>query len=787
MGYEPATVERDALTNLLSRSHFLLAAGHLMPNASSSSILFVNLDRFRMINDNFTYASGDIVLREASLRILQHIPQNAVASRLSGDEFAIACFNFSVEEAYTLAERIRNAFTDPFRIGTSDVVVTTSIGVATDLSKRHTCAELLQQADTASRYAKDLGRNQVCADPTLSNDALSPLMVETLLRGALRNDDLEIYYQPKVQAKSMQVVGAEALCRWRHPEYGEIPPHSFIPIAESSDLILPIDEYVLRAVCLQGSLWLKDGYRVRMSVNVSSRQFQHPSFTKLVKDVLRETEMDPTLLELEITERTAMNDVDHAVHVLNELRQIGVRIAIDDFGVGYSSLNYLMRFPVHTLKIDRSFTAGIQSAFNQSPVIGAIISLAKSLNLNVVAEGVETVQQFDFLRDNKCDEIQGYLFGEPVPPSSFRLTSFASTPQHRGTNTLGQDQSTLALQLTEYEWLERIGMAALRRPHLSELISTLPDFILERIPFDRFSIELASPDDTHCMIHEAALRDDIPARTVGTLTPVAHSGLSFVRKTKLPSMCGDILRNPEFTEDYALSAQGIRAIVRVPLTRGHDIYGMFTLQSSHKDLYSDNDRRLLQRLASRLSDTIYAAYRDDYLWRHTHIDSDTHAYTRGFLMSLLASEFPTEYLTNALQRPVTALHDVAVLYIAVNEFGHMSLEDAEHSMRYLGQFANTHLPEGAVSIRMGANDLLILLFNDTKLPAAHFVQQLTEHLRMLHTRAERLGDAGQNFDVRLGQATGIWHDFPEVYRNAVAQALQLETLTHRSTHTTTYL
>ncbi|MFB5190096.1 EAL domain-containing protein [Alicyclobacillus fastidiosus] len=774
MGYESIAVNRDALTNLLSRSQFLLAVGTHMPSVSSSSIVFINLDRFRQINENFTYAVGDAILQEIARRIVRHVPTESLVSRFSGDEFVVACFNVDSDAAYTLAQRILQAVAEPHQVENKDVVVTASIGVATQPSEGALCERALMLAESAAKRAKDGGRNQVCiSSPAVSEEMLTPLIVETMLRNALRNKDLEIYYQPKIQAKSMQVVGAEALCRWRHSEFGEIPPHRFIPVAESSDLILPIDEYVLRAVCEQGARWLQDGYRVRMSVNVSSRQFGQPGFPELVRSILRDTKMDPSLLELEITERTAMHDVDRAVHTLTELRNLGVRIAIDDFGIGYSSLSYLMRFPVHTLKIDRSFTAGIQSAVNQNPVIGAIISLAKSLNLNVVAEGVETVQQFDFLRDNKCDEIQGYLFGEPVPPTSFQLTAFESTPQPRGFHP-GQD--TLALQLAEYEWLERVGMAALRRRDLGELVSALPDFIVERIPCDRFSIELASEDDRYCLIHEASMRDDIPARIVGTFVPTSKSGLSFIRKTRLPSLCKDILKHPEFPEDYTLSAEGIRSIIRVPLLHGQDVYGMFTLQSSHPDLYNDNDRRLLQRLASRLGSNIYAAYQNEQQRRNAYIDPTTRCFTRGFLSALMLSEDPLTFLEQVCHRPFPVSTDLSLLFLSIVDFERLPFDEGEQAMDRLAELLRCDLGEYTLPIRLNSGDVLLVVLGDAALVIAHLKRQLTEQLHVLHARAERLGDPTQAFDVRVGEATGSLANLNDLYLASSRQAMELPPL-----------
>ncbi|SDW01037.1 diguanylate cyclase (GGDEF) domain-containing protein [Alicyclobacillus hesperidum] len=773
MGSDFLTMQRDGLTNLFSRSHFLYAVAQAMPNAPTVSILLVNLDRFRMVNEHFSYADGDIVLRETAKRIVAVISSSATASRLCADEFAVALIDVDQDGAQAMAERIRLAIAEPHHIAGTEVIVTASVGIARGSHPQMTAEQLLRQADAAVRCAKQLGSNQVRTDCARPPRELPPLMVETMLRHALRNRDLQIYYQPKVHAKSMQVVGAEALCRWRHPELGDIPPHAFIPIAESSDLILPIDEYVLRAVCEQGSSWLRQGYRVRTSVNISSRQFLQPSFPQLVQQALAESGLDPSLLELEITERTAMYDVERAVHILTQLRQIGVRIAIDDFGVGYSSLNYLMQFPVHTLKIDRSFTAGIQSAVNQTPIIGAIISLAKSLNLSVVAEGVETVQQFDFLRDSKCDEIQGYLFGAPVPPTSFQLSAFIATLQPRQPHLVPDDTHNLE-RLSEREWLDAVLTGVQRHPRLHELTSYLADAIVEQLPLDRLSLEFVEEGAAFSAVHEVSLRDDVPARPVGTLIPVTNSGVAFVQRTKQPVMCADILRNPEFQDDYSLAAQGIQSIIRVPLLRGNHVFGTMNVQSTLERVYTEADRNRLQRTAQRLSDAVYAAYQDTRRPIAHLYDAKTKLYHRQFLVELLAADQPAEWLSQTVLRPFPEWTTATAVVVSIANHESMDVVEGEQAVAYIGQCWSTHAVPNAVAIRMGAGEVLFIAFDQPSLSVAQFVHQLRSHIELLNARAERLGDSSLRLEVNTGQASGDWCAFWDVYVDAREQALVLQ-------------
>ncbi|SIT06957.1 EAL domain-containing protein [Alicyclobacillus vulcanalis] len=759
--------QRDALTNLLGRGQFLFVVSQRMKEASRTAIIVLNLDRFRLINAHLSFADGDAILRNTALRITRRIPETGVASRLSADEYAVALFDDDAAKADHIAELLRAAVAEPHAVGGMDVIVTASVGVAEGGTDTH-ADELLRRADEAMRTAKRLGSNQVRRDRGLmeKDDGLPPLLVETMLRQALQNGELEIHYQPKIHTRSMQVVGAEALCRWTHPELGHIPPQAFIPVAESSDLILPIDAYVLRKVCEQGASWMKQGYRVRISVNVSSRQFMQDGFPQLVQTCLAETGMDPQLIELEITERTAMCDVDRAVHVLQELRKIGVRIALDDFGVGYSSLNYLIQFPVHTLKIDRTFTAGIQSAVNQTPIIGAIISLAKSLNLSVVAEGVETFQQFDFLRENRCDEIQGFLFGAPVPPSSFQLSAFVAKLQPRAPqpDRVGEIH-------TEPTWLDRLYLDAKRLPDWRQLASYLADSIAPHVPLDRLSMEWWQDGAPFVDVCEVSLRDEIPARPVGTLVPVSSSAAPMVTRAGVAMNSPDILSRPEFDEDDRLAADGIRSVLRVPLVHLGQPFGILTVQSALERVYTDADRQVLTEVALRIEDVAWTAYQRDRALYDALCDARTCMFHRAFLAEWLCADDPVWFLSRAMRRPYQPFTHVTASVLRVEPIAEWPPAEAERIAQQVGHLWHTYGSPGAPMIRMDAGEFLLLSLNGEDGSFITFLEQLRVHLRVVEVRNTRLGSPYVSVVMGWGECRDTWPNLWSAYLEARRQAL----------------
>ncbi|MCL1861175.1 MAG: EAL domain-containing protein [Proteobacteria bacterium] len=417
----------DPLTNLPNR---LLMREKLNEAISQSqrvdnrhtAVLFANLDRFRNINDTLGNELGDALLQQVAERSQSMLRTTDTVSRLGSDEFVFILPDIGQpQDAAGIARKLLACIGHPYLLGGHNITITASIGIALSESDGITAAELLRNADAAMSRAKEDGRNNFrfySADMNVTT--LGDLLLENQLRNAIEHNELELFYQPKVDSSTGILKGAEALLRWRHPEYGTIPPSRFIHLAEESGLIVPIGAWVLRTACRQIREWREAGLPVvPVAVNLSAQQFLQSDLLAQVSDSLEAAGIEPELLELELTESILMRNVDRTVDILSCLRRMGVSLSIDDFGTGYSSLSYLKQFEVNFLKIDRSFVAGIQGMDTGGSIAIAIIGLAHALGLKVVAEGVETDEQSCFLLEHGCDIFQGYLFSRPVPASDF--------------------------------------------------------------------------------------------------------------------------------------------------------------------------------------------------------------------------------------------------------------------------------------------------------------------------------------------------------------------------------
>jgi diguanylate cyclase (GGDEF)-like protein len=423
----------DGLTGLPNRESFQDRLRSELSRAEREgrrlAILFMDLDGFKSINDTLGHETGDLVLREAADRLRKVIRMSDLISRvdvdsadtqlarLGGDEFTALLTDMAdPHDALVVAHRIGEQMRSPFMVGERDLRLTASIGIALFPDDGGDVATLLKHADTAMYYAKEKGRDNVqYYSAALTQRAVERMNLERDLRTALELGQFQLAYQPQLDTRSGRIESVEALIRWTHPERGPISPMDFIPLAESNGLIVPIGEHVLRMACAAAALWQRDGHAVRVAVNLSPVQLRHPNLVLTVTDALARSGLAPELLELEMTETAFLEDSASALATLRALRATGLRLALDDFGTGFSSMSYLQRMPLNTIKIDRSFVKGLPMDNDSVSIVRAIISMAKSLGLEITAEGVETAEQAQMLTDMQCECLQGWYIGRPAP------------------------------------------------------------------------------------------------------------------------------------------------------------------------------------------------------------------------------------------------------------------------------------------------------------------------------------------------------------------------------------
>ena len=416
----------DPLTKLPNRTLFrdrleqaLASTRHY---GQSLGLMFVDIDRFKTVNDALGHVLGDELLRAIAQRLQDTLEEGMTLARLGGDEFAVVLPGIkNADEAAHIVQRLFSAFTEPFVLDGHELYVTASVGISLFPDDAESPEALIANADLAMFRAKDVGRNTYqFFTSDMNASSFEQLNLELSLRRAVADGQFEVYFQPKMRLGDGRLTGMEALVRWRHPDLGLVSPARFIPLAEETGLILPLGEWVLKAACECTRAWHLAGHEgLRVSVNLSARQFRQTDLPDRVAEILEQTGLAPDSLELEITETDIMRDAGQAVEQLYQFKAMGVHLAIDDFGTGYSSLNYLKRFPIDVLKVDQSFTRDVTVDPDDATIARAVIALAKSMRLSVVAEGVETEEHLDFFRAEECDEAQGYLLGRPMPEAEF--------------------------------------------------------------------------------------------------------------------------------------------------------------------------------------------------------------------------------------------------------------------------------------------------------------------------------------------------------------------------------
>lgn len=416
----------DSLTTIPNRTLFTdrltLALAHAHRTKEMLAVLFLDIDRFKVINDTLGHSVGDQLLRDVAVRLKSCLREEDTVARFAGDEFTLLLSGITrTEDVINIARKILHTVKQPSIIGRHELYITASIGIALYPGDGEDVETLMKNADTAMYHAKEQGRNNYqFYTPSMHAKSLEKMVLESNLRRALDHEQFVVYYQSLVNINTGKVVGMEALVRWRHPDRGLILPEEFLALSENTRLIVFIDELVLYTVCAQHKAWEAQGFQpLCVAVNLSAHTFQQPNLVETIMSVLQKTGLDPHFLGIEITEGIAMENIDTTIDKLNKLNELGIQISIDDFGTGFSSLYYLKKFPIHKLKISQHFVNGIMTDQNDELIVTSIITLAQGLKFKVVAEGVETEDQLIFLKQRQCDEIQGYLFCRPLPAEAF--------------------------------------------------------------------------------------------------------------------------------------------------------------------------------------------------------------------------------------------------------------------------------------------------------------------------------------------------------------------------------
>ncbi|WP_237150197.1 putative bifunctional diguanylate cyclase/phosphodiesterase [Planococcus kocurii] len=427
-------VYKDSLTGLPNRRLF---NDHLVSilnvdNKQNFALLYIDLDHFKMVNDTYGHSAGDQLLMEVATRFHTIAHEHDTISRLGGDEFIMLLQNTDKAEAANHARMILELFKKPFRFQPEELFVTPSIGISVYPADGTDLDTLVKNADIALYQAKARGKNNFqFFTEDINQSVLRKSKLAIDLRKGLEHEEFFIHYQPQIDLKTERLVGLEALVRWNHPEWGTISPAEFIPIAEDTGSIVQLGEYVLRQACLQNKAWQRAGLpKFRVAVNISSHQFSQSNLTETVHAALIDSGLEPRYLELELTE-SIIQSSSTAIATMNELKTMGIYLSIDDFGTGYSSLRYLKLFPIDTLKIDQYFIRNIITDLKDAALVATIIRMANDLQLNVIAEGVETAEQFQFLKQKQCNQAQGYYFNRPLPPTEIeRLYRPAQSSSH---------------------------------------------------------------------------------------------------------------------------------------------------------------------------------------------------------------------------------------------------------------------------------------------------------------------------------------------------------------------
>jgi len=418
----------DTLTGLTNRSLFNDRLNQAIYNSQRNNdllaVLFIDLDNFKYVNDSMGHNAGDVLIKIVSRRITRALRKTDTVARWGGDEFTVLLPKIkSLSDIFVLCKRILTEELDNIVIENQELRITASIGISVFPDDGDDAEELIKNADTAMYRAKDKGKNcYQLYKPKMNDQVLERIANESKLFHAIDKEEFLLVYQPQIDLSTNKITGFESLIRWNNPDKGVLAPYKFIPLAEETNLIIPLGQWIIENACMQNQKWHDKGYKTTCAVNISGKQFMDNSIIQIIKRALKKSGLNPKYLELELTETILMDNVEHTVNILNELKAMGIQLSIDDFGTGYSSLSYLKKFPIDTLKIDQSFISDLtDKSLSNTTIANIVIDLGHKLGMKVIAEGVETEEQIEFLRRNTCDKIQGYVISEPVNEVEFSL------------------------------------------------------------------------------------------------------------------------------------------------------------------------------------------------------------------------------------------------------------------------------------------------------------------------------------------------------------------------------
>ncbi|NOQ31425.1 MAG: EAL domain-containing protein [Helicobacteraceae bacterium] len=419
----------DTLTQLPNRTLFYDRLEESISKATQNktrfALLLIDIDNFKHLNDSYGHSEGDKILKSVGLKLKKIIPQEDTLARIGGDEFVVIIENINNSlDVNATTNKIINLFKIPINIENKLHYISVSIGISLFDDDSNEISELIKYADIAMYKAKDAGKNNAqFYSPEMTQEVVERVTLENELREAIKNEEFIVHYQPQVNGLNSKLIGMEALVRWQHPTKGLISPIKFIPIAEESGLIIPLDQLVMKIAMKQMSEWYKKGLNPgKLAINLAIKQLQQKNFIEILKDIMSETDCKREWLELEVTEGQIMTNPEQAIKVLNQISDLGIELAIDDFGTGYSSLSYLKKLPINKLKIDQSFVKDLPKDEDDAAIVKAVIALGHSLNLRLIAEGVETKEQKDFLIKNGCNNIQGYFYSKPINAQEMETT-----------------------------------------------------------------------------------------------------------------------------------------------------------------------------------------------------------------------------------------------------------------------------------------------------------------------------------------------------------------------------